>query len=448
MSEDSYSTSMSSDDEYYGDNGEEFRGSVLNNNYTLIDKIGYGSYSSVWLSYSLKDEKYYAIKIQNSEDYAEGLEELKILKKIKELNSEYFVKMIEGFEIIKKEEKINKVKKGKKTFLKKSTVINKFICMVLPIMAGSIYSLIKNKQFKDGLNDFLMNKIIVCLVNSVYDLHKNLEICHTDLKPENLLIDGLSSRVNELIDEYNKHNIKKLYNKKLEDEVLKKGLDNSNINHKKKIRKLKSYILKKIHESILESMISLANTESDYNDSNIDSDDSDSCSDKIHKINERYLQNPKIVLTDFGSSVKIKELDNEEIQTRYYRAPEVILEMDYDEKIDIWSIGCILFELYTGKILFDPDKDDDFSRDFHHLFMIKEICGDFPKDFIRKSPVKEDYFKDYKLKCKKEIKKIEFETLIDKENKNSQILDLMKKCLIIDPKKRPSIEDIKNLISL
>ena len=43
--------SLSSDDEYYGDNGEEFRGSVLNNNYTLIDKIGYPILPASFTSY-------------------------------------------------------------------------------------------------------------------------------------------------------------------------------------------------------------------------------------------------------------------------------------------------------------------------------------------------------------------------------------------------------------
>ena len=69
MSKNSSSNSLSSDDEYYGDNGEEFRGSILNNKYALIDKIGYGSYSSVWLAYCINDDVFYAIKIQNFEDY-------------------------------------------------------------------------------------------------------------------------------------------------------------------------------------------------------------------------------------------------------------------------------------------------------------------------------------------------------------------------------------------
>ena len=41
------SNSESSDDEYYGDNGEEFRSSILNNKYTLIEKIGFGGFAII-----------------------------------------------------------------------------------------------------------------------------------------------------------------------------------------------------------------------------------------------------------------------------------------------------------------------------------------------------------------------------------------------------------------
>ena len=41
------------------------------------------------------------------------------------------------------------------------------------------------------------------------------------------------------------------------------------------------------------------------------------------------------------------------IQSRFYRSPEVILGLPYDEAIDMWSFGCILAELYTGMLFSD-----------------------------------------------------------------------------------------------
>ena len=44
------------------------------------------------------------------------------------------------------------------------------------------------------------------------------------------------------------------------------------------------------------------------------------------------------------------------MQSRSYRAPEVILGMPYDGKIDMWSLGAILAELLTGYVLFQNDS--------------------------------------------------------------------------------------------
>lgn len=57
-------------------------------------------------------------------------------------------------------------------------------------------------------------------------------------------------------------------------------------------------------------------------------------------------------LVDYGSGCFRSEQVYTYVQSRFYRAPEVILRIPYSERVDIWSLGCILAELYTGEPLF------------------------------------------------------------------------------------------------
>jgi serine/threonine protein kinase len=63
----------------------------------------------------------------------------------------------------------------------------------------------------------------------------------------------------------------------------------------------------------------------------------------------------EIKVIDLGSSCFMSDNLNMYIQSRSYRSPEVILGLPYDKKIDIWSLGCILAELYTGEVSFHLD---------------------------------------------------------------------------------------------
>ena len=57
-------------------------------------------------------------------------------------------------------------------------------------------------------------------------------------------------------------------------------------------------------------------------------------------------------MIDLGSSCYVTDQLSSYVQSRSYRAPEVILGLPYDQKVDIWSLGCILAELLTGTVLF------------------------------------------------------------------------------------------------
>ena len=55
---------------------------------------------------------------------------------------------------------------------------------------------------------------------------------------------------------------------------------------------------------------------------------------------------------DFGGATFDWEHKSVLINTRQYRAPEVILGLEWSMPSDMWSVGCIMMELYTGELLF------------------------------------------------------------------------------------------------
>ncbi|KAK8832482.1 hypothetical protein WA577_002955 [Blastocystis sp. JDR] len=82
------------------------------------------------------------------------------------------------------------------------------------------------------------------------------------------------------------------------------------------------------------------------------------CDLKPENILFQDVQRAQIKLVDFGGSnfiTSLKSLSPRQlyIQSRSYRAPEIILGTDVDERIDMWSLGCIAAELYTHRLLFD-----------------------------------------------------------------------------------------------
>ena len=64
------------------------------------------------------------------------------------------------------------------------------------------------------------------------------------------------------------------------------------------------------------------------------------------------LRRCEVKVIDLGSSCYVTDQLSSYVQSRSYRAPEVILGLPYDQKVDIWSVGCILAELLTGSVLF------------------------------------------------------------------------------------------------
>ena len=137
---------------------------------------------------------------------------------------------------------------------------------------------------------------------------------------------------------------------------------------------------------------------------------------------ETYFLNPTVKLTDFGTMIRFGET-NSTIQTRYYRAPEIILGNKFDEKIDLWSLGCTIYELITGKILFYTCKDytiNKYDVDLVNIRMLFEKIEHEQKILLLESIYKskrKNYFIN-KNNCLNFFKKIDNESWVkDLENK-------------------------------
>lgn len=100
----------------------------------------------------------------------------------------------------------------------------------------------------------------------------------------------------------------------------------------------------------------------------------------------------QVKIVDFGNACWVRRHFSEDIQTRQYRAPEVLIGHPYSTTADIWSLACCLFELATGDLLFDPHSSETFSKDDDHLAQIQELLGPLPKNVALGGTYSQDLF--------------------------------------------------------
>jgi serine/threonine-protein kinase PRP4 len=72
--------------------------------------------------------------------------------------------------------------------------------------------------------------------------------------------------------------------------------------------------------------------------------------------------------------------------SRFYRAPEIILGLNYEFGIDMWSVGCTIYEVYTGKILFPGSTNNQMLKYF------MDLKGKMPNKLVRKAAFKDKHF--------------------------------------------------------
>ncbi|XP_032850840.2 SRSF protein kinase 3 [Tyto alba] len=191
------------------------------------------------------------------------------------------------------------------------------VCLVFEALGPSLRCLMSNYAAQ-GLPLPFVKKSLHQVLAGLHFLHKRCRIIHADIKPENILLCGCDKNLRRLLPDPFDHGQKT--------DLRLKGPGG----------------------------------------------------DLGNQLEESDLMSIEVKIADLGSACWTYKPFSKEIQTQPYRALEVLLGLDYGTPADIWSTGCLAFEMATGEYLFDPQPGKYFSRDDDHVARIIELLGRIP----------------------------------------------------------------------
>uniref|UniRef100_A0A8C7G7F5 non-specific serine/threonine protein kinase n=1 Tax=Oncorhynchus kisutch TaxID=8019 RepID=A0A8C7G7F5_ONCKI len=396
-------------------------GDLFNGRYHVVRKLGWGHFSTVWLCWDLQRKRFVALKVVKSAlHYTEtALDEIKLLRCVRDSDPtdpkrETIVQLIDDFKI--------------------SGVNGVHVCMVLEVLGHQLLKWIIKSNYM-GLPLVCVKSILRQVLQGLDYLHTKCKIIHTDIKPENILLD---------VDE--------VYVRRLAAEATvwqqsgapppsgSSGELNGKVtkNKKKKLKRKAKRQQRLLEERLvdLQKMEDLDGTSppDPSNPLRTPCGQDDDAGDPERNANSEWFTStsdtampiPFITvicgnnkLCMFGShdnlDLELFSCDvwrwyrtawclsappllpqhkhfTEDIQTRQYRALEVLIGAEYGTPADIWSVACMAFELATGDYLFEPHSGEDYTRDEDHIAHIIELMGAIPPPFALSGRYSREYF--------------------------------------------------------
>ncbi|XP_068592694.1 dual specificity protein kinase CLK4-like isoform X2 [Cebidichthys violaceus] len=160
------------------------------------------------------------------------------------------------------------------------------------------------------------------------------------------------------------------------------------------------------------------------------------------KCEERKLRSLDVKVVDFGTATFDHEHHESLVSTRHYRAPEVILDLGWNQSCDVWSLGCVLMEFYLGHTLFQTHDSKE------HLAMMERILGPIPLHLLKQTR-KQHYVHNERLNWDKQSSSDDYvrkhcqplKLMQRKSEEEKQLSDLLGCMLEYDVYRRITLEE-------
>lgn len=175
----------------------------------------------------------------------------------------------------------------------------------------------------------------------------------------------------------------------------------------------------------------------------------------------------RVKVIDFGSASHVsKAVCSTYLQSRYYRAPEIILGLPFCEAIDMWSLGCVIAELFLGWPLYPGASEYDQIRyicqtqglpNEHMLnqatktnrFFYRETNSNYPfwrlktvEEYEAETNIRTKEARKYIFNCLDDMAQVNVPTELDggellaEKSDRRELIDLLKRMLTLDKERR------------
>ncbi|KAI0761641.1 kinase-like domain-containing protein, partial [Trametes elegans] len=159
----------------------------------------------------------------------------------------------------------------------------------------------------------------------------------------------------------------------------------------------------------------------------------------------------QFTIADLGQAQRAGQQPTvDEFSAYSLRAPELLLRSDFGPKIDIWALGCITYELLTGRWLFAPEEGDEWSLEDDHLAKMLELTDErFSPAMLERAQLRSQYLDDQGNLLRLELipdQSIEAALAVYKTVPESEIpgaASFIRACLRLDSSDRPSAKELE-----